>query len=172
MAGSQSTVELAGERGYGLLVPRVGATDGHREIVRRYREATNGRPSFVSMLRFVYVAETEREAKEQTHRTFARYAKYDCGVDWDGRTDSEEYVDLAERMHFVIGTPDQVHEQLVAWREEFGFDEIMCQLYAAGMDHADSMRSLELLGTEVMPRLQATGVRSAGAESAAPVGTV
>ena len=71
----------------------------------------------------------------------------------DGRTDSDEYVDLAERMHFVIGTPDQVREQLVAWQDEYGFDEIMCQLYAAGMSHADSMRSLELLGTEVMPRL-------------------
>lgn len=170
VAGSQSTVELAGERGYGLLVPRVGATDGHREIVRRYREAANGRPSFVSMLRFVYVAETEREAQEQTRRTFGRYAKYDCGVDWDGRTDSDEYVDLAERMHFVIGTPDQVRDQLVAWQDEFGFDEIMCQLYAAGMDHADSLRSLELLGTEVMPRLQATGVETATAGAGAPVG--
>jgi alkanesulfonate monooxygenase SsuD/methylene tetrahydromethanopterin reductase-like flavin-dependent oxidoreductase (luciferase family) len=154
VAGSQSTVELAGERGYGLLVPRVGASDGHKDLVRRYRAAANGRPSFVSLLRFVYVAETEREAKEQTHLTFARYAKYDCGVDWDGRTDSDEYVDLSERMHFVIGTPDRVTEQLLAWQDEYGFDEIMCQLYAAGMRHEDSMRSLELLGRVVAPRLR------------------
>lgn len=163
VAGSQSTVELAGERGYGLLVPRVGATAGHRDLIRRYREAANGRPSFVSMLRFVYVAETEREAQEQMRRTFERYAKYDCGVEWDGRTDSAEYVDLADRMHFVIGTPEQVSETLLAWRDDFGFDEIMCQLYAAGMRHEDSLRSLELLGTEVLPRLQTT--KSARASS-------
>jgi alkanesulfonate monooxygenase SsuD/methylene tetrahydromethanopterin reductase-like flavin-dependent oxidoreductase (luciferase family) len=153
VAASQTTVEIAGERGYGLLIPRVGAADGHKALIRRYRDAANGRPSFVSMLRFVYVAETEQAAKEQTRRTFERYAKYDCGVDWDGRTDSEEYVDLADRMHFVIGTPEQVTETLLAWQDEYGFDEIMCQLYAAGMDHRDSMRSLELLGTEVLPQL-------------------
>ncbi|MCC6174185.1 MAG: LLM class flavin-dependent oxidoreductase [Chloroflexi bacterium] len=155
VAGSRSTVDLAGERGYGLLVPRVGATAAHKDLIRRYREAANGRPSFVSLLRFVYVAETEREAKEQTRQTFTRYAKYDCGVEWDGQTESEEYVDLADKMHFVIGTPEQVRERLVAWQGEYGFDEIMCQLYAAGMRHEDSMRSLELLGTEVMPHLQA-----------------
>lgn len=155
VAASQSTVELAGERGYGLLVPRVGNGGAHRDLIRRYRAAANGRPSFVSLLRFVYVAESEREAKEQTRATFARYAKYDCGVNWDGRTDSAEYVDLAKRMHFVIGTPDRVREQLVAWQAEYGFDEIMCQLYAAGMRHEDSVRSLELLGREVMPALLA-----------------
>ncbi|MFN8635451.1 MAG: LLM class flavin-dependent oxidoreductase [Chloroflexota bacterium] len=153
VAASQSTAEIAGERGYGLLIPRVGNGGAHRDLIRRYREAANGRASFVSMLRFVYVAETQQAAHEQTRRTFERYAKYDCGVDWDGRTDSSEYVDLSERMHFAIGTPDQVRETLVGWQEEYGFDEIMCQLYAAGMDHADSMRSLELLGTEVMPTL-------------------
>ncbi len=153
VAASQSTVEIAGERGYGLLIPRVGNGGAHRDLVKRYRAAANGRPSFVSMLRFVYVAETEQAAKEQTRRTFERYARYDCGVDWDGDTESHEYEDLSERMHFVIGTPDQVHDRLVQWQRDYGFDEIMCQLYAAGMEHTDSMRSLELLGAEVMPRL-------------------
>lgn len=156
-AASQTTVEIAGEQGYGLLVPRVGAGDGHKNLIQRYRNAANGRSSFVSMLRFVYVAETEQAAQEQTRKTFERYAKYDCGVEWDGRTDSDEYVDLAERMHFVIGTPEQVVTQLQEWQTDYGFDEIMCQLYAAGMNHADSMRSLELLGTEVMPKLLSGG---------------
>src|SRR5699024_8148239 len=106
-----------------------------------------------SMLRFVYVAETEQQAHEETRKTFERYAKYDCGVDWDGRTDSEEYADLSAKMHFVIGTPEQVTERLVQWQRDYGFDEIMCQLYAAGMEHADSVRSLELLASAVMPRL-------------------
>jgi alkanesulfonate monooxygenase SsuD/methylene tetrahydromethanopterin reductase-like flavin-dependent oxidoreductase (luciferase family) len=83
-----------------------------------------------------------------------RYAKYDCGVDWDGRIDSAEYNALARRMNMVIGTPDQVSEQLLKWQAESGFDEIMCQVYAAGMRHADSLRSIELLGREVLRRLQ------------------
>lgn len=93
-------------------------------------------------------------AKEQTRLTFSRYAKYDCGLDWDGRTDSAEYDELARQMNAVIGTPDQVAEQLLAWQADSGFDEIMCQVYAAGMRHADSLRSIELLGREVLRRIQ------------------
>ncbi len=54
----------------------------------------------------------KREAHAETRATFARYAKYDCGVDWDGNADSTEYADLSERMHFVIGTPETVAAQL------------------------------------------------------------
>lgn len=75
-------------------------------------------------------------------------------MEWDGRTDTAEYAELVERMHFLIGTPEQVAERLVAWQREYGFDEIICQLHAAGMRHEDSLRALELLGREVLPRLQ------------------
>jgi alkanesulfonate monooxygenase SsuD/methylene tetrahydromethanopterin reductase-like flavin-dependent oxidoreductase (luciferase family) len=154
VAASRSTPAYAAERGYGFLIPRVGPGALHKELIARYRAALGARPGFVTQLRFVYVAATEREAHEQTSRTFARYARYDCGVEWDGRTDTAEYAELAERMHFLIGTPEQVAERLVAWQREYGFDEIICQLHAAGMRHEDSLRALELLGREVLPRLQ------------------
>lgn len=154
VAASRSTPVYAATHGYGFQIPRVGPGAVHKDLIAQYRAALGDKPGFVTQLRFVYVAETEREAHAQTWQTFARYAKYDCGVDWDGRTDSAEYADLSERMHVVIGTPDTVSAQLRAWQEEYGFDEIMCQLYAAGMRHEDSLRSLELLGQEVKPRLQ------------------
>jgi hypothetical protein len=31
---------------------------------------------------------------------------------------------------------------------------MMCQVYAAGMRHEDSLRSIRLLGREVLPHLQ------------------
>jgi len=154
VAASKATPEYAARHGYGLQIPRVGPGAVHKELISRYRAALGEVPGFVTQLRFVYVAETEARAHAETRATFARYAKYDCGVDWDGNTDSAEYADLSERMHFVIGTPETVAAQLAAWQEAYGFDEIMCQLYAAGMRHEDSLRSLELLGREVLPRLQ------------------
>jgi alkanesulfonate monooxygenase SsuD/methylene tetrahydromethanopterin reductase-like flavin-dependent oxidoreductase (luciferase family) len=154
LAASDTTVEVAGEHGYRLQIPRVGSAERHVQLIQRYRAALGGKPGFVTQLRFVYAAETEREAKEQTRLTFARYAKYDCGVEWDGDTESAEYSDLARRMNMVIGTPDQVSEQLLNWQAQSGFDEIMCQVYAAGMRHADALRSIELLGRAVQPRLQ------------------
>jgi alkanesulfonate monooxygenase SsuD/methylene tetrahydromethanopterin reductase-like flavin-dependent oxidoreductase (luciferase family) len=158
VAASDSTAELAGQRGYRLLIPRVGLGAKHRELIARYRAALNGKQGWVAQLRFVYVAATEQEAQEQTRRTFARYAQYDCGVAWDGRTDNGTYADLAARMHMTIGTPDQVIAQLQAWHAEYGFDELICQVYAAGTQHRHALRSIELLGREVLPALQ-TAVR-------------
>lgn len=154
LAASDSTVEYAAQRGYGLLIPRVGLASKHRELIERYRAASAGRAGYVAQLRFVYVAESEREAQEQTRRTFARYASYDCGVNWDGRIDSAEYRELAERMNMLIGSPDQVCARLREWQQQYGFDELICQVYAAGTLHNDALRSLELLAKEVIPCLR------------------
>jgi alkanesulfonate monooxygenase SsuD/methylene tetrahydromethanopterin reductase-like flavin-dependent oxidoreductase (luciferase family) len=154
LAASEATPELAGRQGYPLMIPRVGPGERHRQMIDRYRGALGGQAGHVAQLRYVFVAETERAAREQTRRTFARYAEYDCGVAWDGRADGAEYLDLMRRMNMIVGTPDRVVEQLAAWRREYGFDELICQVHAAGMEHADSLRAIELLGREVMPRVQ------------------
>ncbi|HLG75201.1 MAG TPA: LLM class flavin-dependent oxidoreductase [Ktedonobacteraceae bacterium] len=153
LAAGSATPELAGQCGYGLLIPRVGPLARHYDMVTRYRSTLAGKPGFVSILRFVYVAETEQEAREQTRQTITRYAKYDCNIDWDGRTDTAEYGELLGRLNAVIGTPEQVIAQLRGWQREFDYEEIMCQVYAAGMRHEDSLRSLQLLGKEVIPHL-------------------
>ena len=154
LAAGNGTPEVAGQIGCQLLIPRVGPISRHQQIITRYRDSLADKPGFVSVLRFVYVAETEREAQEQTHRTITRYAKYDCGLDWNGRTDTLEYADLLRRLNAVIGTPDQIIERLQEWQQATPFEEIMCQVYAAGMRHEDSLRSIQLLGREVLPRLQ------------------
>lgn len=153
LAGGKGTPEVAGQIGCQLLVPRAGLISRHQDIISRYHDALGGKPGFVSILRFVYVAETEREAQEQMHRTITRYAKHDCGIDWDGRTDTQEYIDLVYRLKAVIGTPDQVIERLQQWQQETPFEEIMCQVYAAGMRHEDALHSLRLFGREVLPIL-------------------
>ncbi|GCE25162.1 hypothetical protein KDA_06460 [Dictyobacter alpinus] len=106
LAAGKGTPEVAGQMGCPILVPRVGSVLRHQHIISRYQEALGEKSGVVSVLRFVYVADTEREAREQTRRTITRYAKYDCDIDWDGRTDTQEYVDLLHRLHAVIGTPD------------------------------------------------------------------
>lgn len=155
LAAGNGIPEAAGKLGCPLLIPRIGPSSRHQQAITHYHDTLAGKGGFVSVLRFVSVAETEREAQEQTRRTITRYAKYDCGIDWDGRTDTHEYVDLISRLNATVGTPDQIIAQLLQWQQETPFEEIMCQVYAAGMRHEDSLRSLRLLGSEVTPRLQA-----------------
>lgn len=166
LAASDATPELAGRHGFPLQIPRVGPAERHRALIARYRAALGPRHGHVAVLRFVYVAETTRAAQEETRRTFARYAQYDCGVTWDGRTDSAQYRDLMAGMNMVIGSPDDVREQLSAWQAEFGPDEVICQVHAAGAEHASSLRAIDLLGQEVLPRLAATAATAASGAGA------
>ncbi|HEU5097417.1 MAG TPA: LLM class flavin-dependent oxidoreductase [Roseiflexaceae bacterium] len=109
LAAGDSTVELAGRMGYGLLIPRAIAPDRYQALYERYRAALDGRPGLISQLRFVFVAESERAAHEQTHQLIRRYAKYDLGIDWDGRTGRPEYRDILRRLNAVdrhAGTSD------------------------------------------------------------------
>ena len=154
LAASEATPEVAGAAGYGLLIPRVGPRERHRELIARYRAALQGTPGNVAQLRMVYVAESEREAHAQVRAMVARYAQYDLGVTWDGQVGTAAYQELLRRLNAVIGTPEQVGEQLVAWQAADGFDEIICQVYGAGMQHVDALRCIELLGQVVVPRLQ------------------
>jgi alkanesulfonate monooxygenase SsuD/methylene tetrahydromethanopterin reductase-like flavin-dependent oxidoreductase (luciferase family) len=154
LATGKSTAEVAGRNGYSLLLPRVGPAERQQLAMQNYRAALDQRTGFISLLRFVYVAATEREAQAQTQTTIQRYAKHDLGIDWDGRTDTREYAELLQRLRAVVGNPQQVIAQLRGWQAEIPFDEIMCQFYAAGMRQEDSLRSLQLLGREVLPVLQ------------------
>jgi alkanesulfonate monooxygenase SsuD/methylene tetrahydromethanopterin reductase-like flavin-dependent oxidoreductase (luciferase family) len=148
VAASGETPEWAGSSGFRLLVPRIGAASDHYDRIRRYRDASraagNG-PGYVGLLRLVFVAETERDAHAQARRALARCVHYDLGFEWDGRTGTPEYRDLLRRLNAVVGTSEQVAEQLAAWRDEFGPDELLCHVSAAGIRHEDALASIGLL---------------------------
>ncbi|WP_151754625.1 LLM class flavin-dependent oxidoreductase [Dictyobacter vulcani] len=69
LAAGNGTPEVAGQIGCQILVPRVGPVSRHQKIISRYQNTLGVKSGFVSVLRFVYAAETEREAQEQTRRT-------------------------------------------------------------------------------------------------------
>jgi len=66
LAANHTTPEIAGQHGYGLLIPRVGLSTDPDQLIQRYRNALEGKPGRVSLSCFIFVAETEREAQERT----------------------------------------------------------------------------------------------------------
>lgn len=153
MAASGTSVAYAGRHALPLLLPRPVAESAIRESVSAYRAALPESASgFVSALRFIFVGETKLEALEMAHATFKRYAKYDAGVDWDGRTSGSEYDAISGRLKFVAGTPDEVEARIRTWAANLGADEIMTQMYEAGTRRDHALRSMELFAREVMPR--------------------
>jgi alkanesulfonate monooxygenase SsuD/methylene tetrahydromethanopterin reductase-like flavin-dependent oxidoreductase (luciferase family) len=154
LAASDGTVDLAGRAGYRLLSPRVISAERYHALRARYLAALGDQLGYIAQLRFVFVAETERAAQEQTRLLVHRYANYDLGVDWDGRTDTAEYRDILRRLNAVIGTPEQVIAELLLGQYQYDYDEVICQPYAAGVRPADAQRAIELHCSEVLPRLQ------------------
>jgi alkanesulfonate monooxygenase SsuD/methylene tetrahydromethanopterin reductase-like flavin-dependent oxidoreductase (luciferase family) len=60
--------------------------------------------------------------------------------------------DLIEN-RFIVGTPDDWVEELHAYEEELGADHVVTRIYFEGMSHEDMMHQLDLLCSEVAPRV-------------------
>jgi hypothetical protein len=64
------------------------------------------------------------------------------------------YEELQEAYHVVVGSPQTVLEKLSYMQERLGFGSLLLEAQAGAMPHADTMRSLELVGRDVIPQLK------------------
>jgi alkanesulfonate monooxygenase SsuD/methylene tetrahydromethanopterin reductase-like flavin-dependent oxidoreductase (luciferase family) len=56
--------------------------------------------------------------------------------------------------HLLVGSPQEVTEKILEQHEIFGNDRFLAQLSVGPMPHAELMRAIELLGTEVAPAVR------------------
>ena len=59
----------------------------------------------------------------------------------------------------IIGTPEECLEKIIRY-EEAGVDQLLCYVQFGDVPHEKVMRSLELLGTKVIPELEAADTAS------------
>jgi alkanesulfonate monooxygenase SsuD/methylene tetrahydromethanopterin reductase-like flavin-dependent oxidoreductase (luciferase family) len=67
-----------------------------------------------------------------------------------GRTWSDAFEELA-RDRFILGDPARVREEIARYRERLGVTSMMFRLQWPGMDQARVLRSIRLLGEQVLP---------------------
>jgi alkanesulfonate monooxygenase SsuD/methylene tetrahydromethanopterin reductase-like flavin-dependent oxidoreductase (luciferase family) len=53
-----------------------------------------------------------------------------------------------------VGTPEQVVEKILFQHDIFGHDRFLLQFTIGGIPHEGILRSIELLGSEVAPRVR------------------
>ena len=73
----------------------------------------------------------------------------------EGKIDVQQYTD---QDMIIIGTPEECLEKILRY-EEAGVDQLLCYVQFGMLPHEKVMRSLELLGTKVIPQLEARGHR-------------
>ncbi|MEV5828210.1 LLM class flavin-dependent oxidoreductase [Spirillospora sp. NPDC052242] len=70
-------------------------------------------------------------------------------------------IDIArytEQDMIIVGTPEECLRKILRY-EEAGVDQLLCYSQFGSLPHEKVMRSIELLGTEVIPRLEKRGHR-------------
>ena len=164
----------AGRHGYNvMIVPYVGGIEKVRGMVRAYRQAWReaGHPPGQEQIQtslHCYVAETHAKALagagprvERYIEVFgeavsswashqaAQYADYGTMVESIARTTLES---MLEGHQALIGTPEEVVEQLAYQVEAFGEIEPSMQINFGGLGEAEAIRTLELFADRVMPR--------------------
>lgn len=133
------------------------------EVFRATREELGLHPDPVELpaLKEVFCAETRAEAfalagphLEAKYRNYLDQGQLDQLPAGDAVGGSLE--GLAHR-RFIIGSPDDCVEQMQEWQEAVGVDHFILRTEWETMPHEVAQRSVELLTSEVLPRLKQGG---------------
>ena len=75
-----------------------------------------------------------------------------------GATSSTDIQRYQDQDMIIIGTPEMCLEKILRY-EEAGVDQLLCYMQFGMLSHEKVMRSVELLGTQVLPELERRGHR-------------
>jgi alkanesulfonate monooxygenase SsuD/methylene tetrahydromethanopterin reductase-like flavin-dependent oxidoreductase (luciferase family) len=64
------------------------------------------------------------------------------------------YRELQEANHLIVGSPETVIKKLRHIKDRLGIGALLLEAQAGQMSHYTTMRSIELLGREVIPALK------------------
>ena len=136
----------------------IAAVERQMELYRRALDAAGKPfPTELPMRREVFVAKTKAEAI----RLCAPYlgAKYQAYHAWrqelpdDDKGIGQNFEDLIGD-RFLIGSPDEVAEQILALRRRVGVNHLVMSKEWAGMPESLAVETIEMIATEVFPRVQ------------------
>jgi len=159
--GSPESVMRAVELGVPMFLGILGGTPEHwAQYGRAYRDAWAklGHPADaadVAVAVHGFVAENDREAK-------AAYLEHEVRMFQTGsaeigrpmRAPAGRAADLEPGGMVFAGGPDQVAERILHLHALLGHSRQILQMDVGGMPHATFLKSIELLGTKVLPRLR------------------
>jgi probable LLM family oxidoreductase len=166
VGGTPQSVARAGALGLPLAVAIIGgAPERFAPLVELYRETVrraerDPAQARVGINSHTFVGPTARAAADAFFPSYAGMMNKLGGErGWPPMT-REQFDQLRGlRGALVVGGPEEVAEKILFQHELFGHDRFMAQMSLGAMPHADVMRSIELLGTQVAPIVRAETAR-------------
>lgn len=123
-------------------------------VYREALEAAGQRFERLPLMRECVVAETRAEAWRAAEALRAKYQEYAARLGTMPFDASAPLVELATQ-RFAIGDPDDCAESLAGFVAASGATDLVLRIQFRGSDPQATLRSVALLGTEVVPRLRA-----------------
>src|SRR3954471_10063876 len=158
VGGTPQSVARAGILGLPLAIAIIGGQPARfAPLVDLYRRAANdvgnaGDSLPISINSHTFVADTSQEAADIF---FPGYAETMTRIGrergWPPLTREQFEAGRGPGGHLLVGSAEEVAEKIVEQHKIFGHDRFMAQLSVGPMPHAQLMRSIELLATEVAP---------------------
>lgn len=174
---SPETAIWAGERGY-TYVPFLTPLEVARELFTHYRKGAEGAGHPATDENFGFMicavaADTEEKAAEagkhfiwRMGRTLKGWTELYSAPGMQSRAANQVYLkakseplsrmsyeELRGRNLIVAGTPDHLIKTFKYLKQELGIGHLIIEGQESRMDHPTTMRSLELIGKEVIPAL-------------------
>ncbi|POH58959.1 LLM class flavin-dependent oxidoreductase [Arthrobacter glacialis] len=157
VGGTPGSAERAGRLGMPLYLAILGAPERFGPLAQLYRSAAvaAGRgPGRIGVTSHFYVAETSQGAKGTF---FPHYSSYiEQNMPRAGRLDRPSFDAWAgPRGALFAGSPAEIVEKILWEHEILGHTRFLAQVGLGGLSQAGTLRSIELLATEVLPAVRA-----------------
>jgi probable LLM family oxidoreductase len=159
VGGSAESAARAGRLGLPMALAIIGGRpEAFLPFVETFREAAREAghgPLPLSINSHGYVADTREHAAEEFFPSYASMMNA-IGRERGWSEIRRPDYDALRTLHgaLVVGSPDDVAEKILFQHEIFGHDRFLAQMSVGTMPHAKVMRAIELLGTEVAPRVR------------------
>ncbi len=173
---SPDTFQQSGEQGLPIFVAtRLGDLDELVPNLRAYREAWaaagHAGQGKVYLRVPVYLAATEKQAREEPHESVMLFYKYlgeriEASAAMEGARAIENRAERGQRLQtidyedvlkskIVVGTPAMVVDRLASLKETLGLSGILAELNCGmRIPHEQVVNSLQLMCNEVMPHFR------------------
>jgi alkanesulfonate monooxygenase SsuD/methylene tetrahydromethanopterin reductase-like flavin-dependent oxidoreductase (luciferase family) len=142
--------------------PRSGLTSLKRQI-QVYRDALeehgNPVPAMFPIRRELFIAPTDQEARRvAVPHILKQLAQYQEWGQFEAMPKDDHPPMTFDEQHipdaFLVGSPESLAEQIDRYVEALGVNHFVVKIQWSGMEHADVMRSIDLIGNKLSPLLR------------------
>ena len=161
VGGTPQSVARAGLLGLPLVIAIIGGEPARfAQFAELYREALRrgGHDAESAQIAINSHAHVAPDAQQAADELFPAYAAMMNRIGrergWPPLVRQQFEAGRTPRGHLFVGDPQQVADKIVAQHELFGHTRFLAHIGMGGLAHDQVLRAIELLGTEVAPRVR------------------